>query len=145
VSLIHRNRTIGAQSDQTDAQRYSNMILEEAIRRSVMEAAQQGLKASSILAEKIPTIAAELERVVTDPASSLEDKLRSSEILAKILSRTVALENGLRRRAVANAEDRGRKARLELRKAEREEKKLKRQAKIDAQLAEAKRELEESQ
>jgi len=95
VSLIHRNRTIGAQSDQTDAQRYSNMILEEAIRRSVMEAAQQGLKASSILAEKIPTIAAELERVVTDPASSLEDKLRSSEILAKILSRTVALENGL--------------------------------------------------
>lgn len=144
MSLIHRNRTIGAQSDQTDAQRYSNMILEEAIRRSVMEAAQQGLKASSILAEKIPTIAAELERVVTDPASSLEDKLRSSEILAKILSRTVALENGLRRRAVARLEDKGRKARLELRKQAIAERKAKKHAKIEAQLEEARRQIEGS-
>jgi len=120
------------------------MVWLAAIRRSVMEAAQKGTKASSILAEKIPNVAAEMEKIVTSPDSSPSEKLEAAKVLAKLHSRTVALENGLRRRAVANAEDRGRKARLELRKQEREEKRARKQARIAEQLRRAELEIEES-
>ena len=120
------------------------MVWLAAIRRSVMEAAQQGLKASSVLVQYIPTIAAQMEQIVADPASTVAEKLEAAKVLAKLHSRTVALENGLRRKVVARAEDKGRKARLELRKQEREEKRARKQARIAEQLRRAELEIEES-
>ncbi len=119
---------------QTKDQKRANAILENAIEKSVMESAQSGRQASSVLVQYLPSVAAEMERIACDPTSSPADKLAAAQVLAKLHSRTVALENGLRRKTIARAEDKGRKARLELRKAEQSERRARKQQKIAEQL-----------
>jgi hypothetical protein len=138
MSLIQRSDGTGPQSDR---QKAANLILESAISKSVMESKQQGRKASSVLVQYLPSVAAEMERLATSPDSSPADKLAAAQVLAKLVSRTICAEASVRRKATARKHTALQEKRLAERQQERADKKAKRQAQVAEQLAETARQL----
>jgi hypothetical protein len=142
MSLINRNRIKSGTS--TDENNRNYWYLEQAVRRACMDSKQSGNSVVKELASMITPMVEELQKIVLSETATVDEKLAAGSLAQQILGKAVLAESSARKRSVARLEDKGRKARLELRKQAIAERKAKKHAKIEAQLEEARRQIEGS-
>lgn len=109
-----------------------------------MDSKQSGNSVVKELASMITPMVEELQKIVLSETATVDEKLAAGSLAQQILGKAVLAESSARKRSVARLEDKGRKARLELRKQAIAERKAKKHAKIEAQLEEARRQIEGS-